>query len=65
MIVHTQATVMECLETSQKSPAFSVCVATYLLRLADAPTWLRQQTAMIGRLLLRRYTVEQASADEK
>ena len=65
MIVHTKAIVLECLKTSQKSPAFSVCVAAYLLRLADAPAWLRQQTAMIGRLLLRRYTVEHSSADEK
>ena len=53
-----QATVMECVKTSQKSPAFSVCVAAYLFRLADAPAWLRQQTATIGRLLLRRYTVD-------
>lgn len=54
-----KATVRECMETSQKSPAFPVCVAAYLFRLTDATTWLRQQADVLGRLSLSHWRVEQ------
>jgi hypothetical protein len=47
------------METSQKSPAFPVCVAAYLFRLTDATTWLRQQADVLGRLSLSHWRVEQ------
>jgi hypothetical protein len=65
MTDRSQATVMECMETSQKSPAFRVCVAAYLLRLTDAHAWLRQQVDTTDRLLLSRWIVDHASAREK